>query len=59
MAGLAGESGKLVCLEASRAKIIRFVFALHVRTGFALLMPGVSVKVPKFFRFNLLPLRRI
>jgi len=29
------------------------------RTGFALLLPGVSVKVPKFFRFNLYLLRRI
>ena len=58
MASLAGES-ELVCRAANHPKIIRFAFALHLRTGFALLMPGVSAKVPKFFRFNLLPLRRI
>jgi hypothetical protein len=39
--------------------MIRFAFALYVRTAFALALPGVSVKVSKFFRFNLLPERGI
>jgi len=39
--------------------MIRFLFALPFRTGFAFAAPSFTVKVFKFFRFNLLPMSGI
>jgi hypothetical protein len=49
----------LAATFADRQKIIRVLFALDVRTGFALCGGTVNDKVFKSFSFNLLPMSGI
>jgi hypothetical protein len=50
---------KLAIARAGRQKIIRLLFALNIRAGFALRGAIVSDKVLKSFGFNLLPMSGI
>lgn len=57
--GLGSKDLELVSFCESALKIVRFLFALYVRTGFASTCVSVIVKVLKFFAFNLLPFSSI
>ena len=59
MEALDGTGGWLAFDLASAQEIIRFFFALNIRTGFARAELSVIVKVFKFFPFNPLPMSGI
>jgi hypothetical protein len=59
LAALGSAREELVSALIKRPKLIRLLFALNIRTGFALRGVIVSDKVFKSFRFNLLPMSGI